>query len=79
MIRRATRFLLLCGFLPIVCIAQDNQGASPSVPGQPAQATTEPTGTPAAKTEKAKKVWTNEDVKSAGSVSVVGDDCEIPK
>jgi DNA-binding transcriptional MerR regulator len=74
MIRFTSRFLLLCGFLPIVCIAQDNQAASPSAASQqPAQATTEPTPTAAAKADKTKKVWTNEDVKSAGSVSVVGD------
>jgi hypothetical protein len=74
MIRRIPRLLLLCGFLPIVCIAQDSQAASPSVPSQqPTQATPEPTATPAGKTEKTKKVWTNEDVKSAGNVSVVGD------
>jgi hypothetical protein len=72
MIRRASRLLLLCGFLPIVCIAQDSQAASPSLPNQSStQATTEPT--PAAKTEKTKKVWTNDDVKAAGRVSVVGD------
>jgi hypothetical protein len=74
MIRRTSSLLLLCGFLPIVCIAQDSQAASPSVPGQqPPQATTEPTPIPISKTEKVKKVWTNDDVKSAGSVSVVGD------
>jgi hypothetical protein len=74
MIRCTSRLLLLCGFLPIVCIAQDNQAASPSVPSQqPTQTTTEPTPIPVAKTEKAKKVWTNDDVKNAGSVSVVGD------
>jgi hypothetical protein len=74
MIRRASRLLLLCGFLPIVCIAQDNQAASPSAASQqPTQAATEPTPTPAAKTDKTKKVWTNEDLKGAGSVSVVGD------
>lgn len=74
MIRCTSRLLLLCGFLPIVCIAQESQAASPSAPSQqPALATTEPTPTPAAKTEKPKKVWTNDDVKSAGSVSVIGD------
>jgi hypothetical protein len=77
MIRRTSRLLLLfllCSFLPIVCTAQDSQTASPSVPSQQStQATTEPTPTPAAKTEKAKKVWTNDDVKSADSVSVIGD------
>ena len=74
MIRRTSRLLLLCGFLPIVCIAQDNQAATPSAPSQqPTKATAEPTPIPIAKTEKTKKVWTNDDVKSAGRVSVVGD------
>ena len=74
MIRRTSRLLLLCGFLPLVCVAQDNQATSPSVPSQQSsQATVEPAPTSAAKTEKAKKVWTNDDVKNAGSVSVVGD------
>src|ERR1700751_6098950 len=74
MIRRASRLLLFCGFLPVVCVAQDNQANSPSAPTQqPAQATMEPTPTSVAKTEKSKKVWTNDDVKNAGSVSVVGD------
>jgi hypothetical protein len=74
MIRRTSSLLLLCGFLPIVCIAQDNQAASSSAPSQqPTKATTEPTPIPVAKAEKTKKVWTNDDVKSAGGVSVVGD------
>ena len=74
MIRRSSRFLLLCGFLPIACLAQDNQAASAPVPSQqPGKATAEPAPAPVAKTEKTKKVWTNDDVKSAGRVSVVGD------
>jgi hypothetical protein len=74
MIRRTSCLLLLCGVMPIVCIAQESQTAPPSVPSQqPTQATPEPAPQPIAKTEKAKKVWTNDDVKNAGSVSVVGD------
>ncbi|HTA58917.1 MAG TPA: hypothetical protein VK805_12210 [Candidatus Baltobacteraceae bacterium] len=74
MIRRTSLLLLLCGFLPLVCVAQDNPATSPSVPSQQStQAATEPTPTSAAKNEKPKKVWTNDDVKGAGSVSVVGD------
>jgi len=74
MIRRTSLLLLLCGFLPLVCVAQDNQATSPSAPSQQsAQATTEPTPSSAAKNEKPKKVWTNDDVKGAGGVSVVGD------
>jgi len=74
MIRRTSLLLLLCGFLPLICVAQDNPATSPSVPSQQStQAATEPTPTSAAKNEKPKKVWTNDDVKGAGSVSVVGD------
>jgi hypothetical protein len=74
MIRRTSLLLLLCGFLPLVCVAQDNPGTSPSVPSQQSiQATTEPTPTSAVKTEKTKKVWTNDDMKDTGGVSVVGD------
>ena len=73
MIRRTSRLILLCSFLPFVCMAQDNQPVSQSVASQQSpQATTEPTPAAAAKTEKPKKVWTNDDVKNAGSVSVVG-------
>ena len=74
MIRRTSLLLLLFGFLPLVCVAQDNPATSPSVPSQQStQATTEPNPSSAAKNEKPKKVWTNDDVKNAGSVSVVGD------
>ena len=74
MIRRTSLLLLLCGFLPLVCFAQDNPATSPAVPSlQATPAATEPTPTSAAKNEKPKKVWTNDDVKGAGSVSVVGD------
>jgi hypothetical protein len=74
MIRRVLLLLLSCGFLLVVCCSQDSQAAPPSAASQqPTQSTTEQTPTPAAKIEKPKKVWTNDDVKSAGSVSVVGD------
>ncbi|HTB91431.1 MAG TPA: hypothetical protein VK728_01290 [Candidatus Sulfotelmatobacter sp.] len=74
MIRHPSRLLLICGFLPIVCFAQDSETASTAAPTQqPTQATTEPTPTSTAKTEKPKKVWTNDDMNGAGSVSVVGD------
>jgi hypothetical protein len=74
MIRRTSLLLLLCGFLTLACAAQDNQATSPSVSSQQSTPTAgEPTPAPSAKTEKPKKVWTNDDVKSAGSVSVVGD------
>lgn len=72
MIRRTSLVLLLCCFLPLVCAAQDTQTTSPSVPNQQPQ-TTEPNPESAAKSEKPKKVWTNDDVKNAGNVSIVGD------
>lgn len=74
MIRRTSLLLLLCGFLPLVCVAQDNQATSQSVSNQQTtQTAAEPTPASAGKTEKPKKVWTNDDVKNAGDVSVVGD------
>jgi len=74
MIRRTSLLLLIYGFLPLICAAQDNQANSPSVPSQQStKAITEPTPTSPAEPEKTKKVWTNDDVKNAGSVSVVGD------
>jgi DNA-binding transcriptional MerR regulator len=74
MIRGTSRLILLCSFLPFVCMAQDNQAVSQSAASQQSrQATTEPAPASAARTEKSKKVWTNDDVKNAGSVSVVGD------
>ena len=74
MIRR----LLLLGFLLGFCLlgslaqvsrAQDSASSNSQSPAAtPANAATTP-----ASTEKPKKVWTNDDVKRAGSVSVIGD------
>lgn len=70
MIRRISLLLLLCSVLHLACAAQDTQTTSPSVSSQPAA---ESTPASSAKTDKPKKVWTNDDVKNAGDVSVVGD------
>jgi hypothetical protein len=68
MIRHTQGFLVLIGLFLLVCAApitraQDN-------PPTPPTASAPSTATPS---EKPKKVWTNDDVKSAGSVSVIGD------
>ena len=71
MIRRSQAFFILSGF----CFAlygaraqgQDNSAAPQQTP---AAATAQ---NASRSNDKPKKVWTNEDVKSAGSVSVIGD------
>lgn len=74
MIRRAIQigflasFCLLGSFTQGVC-AQDSAPNS----GQTPAATTTTTANAQATPEKPKKVWTNDDVKTAGNVSVVGD------
>ena len=72
MIRRSRSILMFPGFLLLVCApactwAQDSTSAR-----SPATPTTGSPSTPAAN-DKPKKVWTNDDVKSAGSISVFGD------
>ena len=74
MIRRLLPTLFLAGFFLLgtfvhEACAQDtatNSGQAPT-----ASATNTPNSQ--ATTEKSKKVWTNDDVRSAGSVSVIGD------
>ena len=71
MIRRLPRVFLLAAFWPALCLAQNSQdAAAPPANQTPASTNGSPSS---ATTPKPKKVWTNEDVKSAGSVSVVGD------
>ena len=74
MVRRSSLLLLLCGVLPIVCCAQSGQSATTSVTNQQSTQTANgQTATAASKTEKAKKVWTNDEVGTLqGTVSVVG-------
>lgn len=66
MVRRVSLGLFLGCVVPAFCAAQNAQDR----PASPAAA--QPASTAPA-TEKPKKVWTNEDIKSSGPVSVVGD------
>jgi hypothetical protein len=71
MIGYLSRVLVFAAFCPALCLAQAaqdpaNPPANPSPPPSASSANTAPAAKP-------KKVWTNEDVKSAGAVSVVGD------
>jgi len=70
MIRRLSRILFLAAVCAASCLAQAGQEPAPS-----ASPASQPSGTSstAPSPPKPKKVWTNEDVKSAGTVSVVGD------
>jgi len=74
MVRLTRMALLLASSWPALCCAQGNP--APTTPPNNQQPTTNASGdtqsspTPAA---KPKKVWTNDDVKAAGSVSVIGD------
>jgi len=74
MIRRNSLLLLIGGFLPVLCAAQStpsstaptaNQDSTPPTRGQASTGST--------KTDKTKKVWTNDEMGSLqGNVSVVG-------
>lgn len=66
MVRRVSLGLFLCCVVPVFCASQNAQDppASPAA-AQPASAAPAP--------GKNKKVWTNEDIKSSGPVSVIGD------
>lgn len=66
MVRRVSLGLFLCCVVPMFCASQNAQDppASPAA-AQPASAAPAP--------EKNKKVWTNEDIKSSGPISVIGD------
>jgi len=58
--------------LPVSCFAQSpdpTPAVTPQTPASPPGAN----ASPANPTDKPKKVWTNDDVKNAGGVSVVGD------
>ena len=72
MIRRSLPFASLASFCLLSCfasLAQDSASSNNSqTPATPANAPTS-----AAPAERPKKVWTNDDVKSAGGISVVGD------
>src|SRR5882672_12464219 len=74
MIRRTSLLPLFCAFLPALCCAQSGPEATAPAASQPATpATAGQTTPPAGKTDKTKKVWTNDEVKTLqGTVSVVG-------
>ena len=76
MIRRSTVLLLVSGILPALCSAQSGQAATPPASSQQSSSTAGgPAAPPAGKSEKTKKVWTNDEVGSLqGTVSVVGAD-----
>jgi len=72
MIRRSQKMLMFAGIAILLSsakfsLAQDNGPSSSQTPPVP-----NPQPAPASN-QKPKKVWTNEDVKSAGSISVIGD------
>jgi hypothetical protein len=78
MIRRGSILLILGSVFAAVCWAQHQQPANPPATNQqPATTangqTSPPAGSPPGKTEKTKKVWTNDEVATLpGTVSVVG-------
>ena len=74
MIRRSALFLVLGSVLPAVCWGQTDQSVTPSTANQQStQSASGQTSPPAGKTDKTKKVWTNEEVATLpGTVSVVG-------
>jgi hypothetical protein len=69
---RSISCILLATLSPGLCVAQNSQDPAPTNL-QLSKASPSDAPAPTATTDKAKKVWTNEDIKSAGSVSVVGD------
>jgi hypothetical protein len=74
MIRRSSLLVLISGVLPALCCAQSRQSVTPpAVNQQSTQTASGQTSTAASKTEKTKKVWTNEEIGTLqGTVSVVG-------
>jgi len=72
MIRHTQQILALTGFSLFLCLAPAAFSQGNSTPAQETPISLNPPSPPAA-SDKPKKVWTNEDVKSAGSVSVIGD------
>ncbi len=74
MIRRSSLLLVISCVLPGLCCAQSGQSATPPAANQQStQTASGQTSTAAGKTEKTKKVWTNDEVGTLqGTVSVVG-------
>ncbi len=74
MIRVNRMTLLLASFWPALCCAQGNPAPATPPNNQQTSTTTSDDGQSSpAPAAKPKKVWTNDDVKAAGSVSVIGD------
>jgi hypothetical protein len=75
-IRRIALLFILGSLLPVVCRAQSDPATVPPATNQQSSQSASGQGSPAAgKPEKAKKVWTNEEVSTLpGAVSVVGSD-----
>jgi DNA repair exonuclease SbcCD ATPase subunit len=74
MIRRSSLPLLLSVLMPAFCCAQNGQQTTPPATNQQSTSTASgQSSTPSGKTEKTRKVWTNDEVGSLqGAVSVVG-------
>jgi hypothetical protein len=74
MIRRNSLLILVGSLLPILCAAQNTPSSTASMTNQESTAPTGgPSSAPATKTEKTKKIWTNDEMGSLqGTVSVVG-------
>ena len=74
MIRRSSLLILISGVVPALCCAQNGQPANPRAADQQStQTASGQTSSAAGKTEKTKKVWTNDEVGTLqGAVSVVG-------
>jgi hypothetical protein len=74
MIRRSSVLLLVCAVLPLICQGQSEQQTTPPAASQQSGTSANAQSTPpTGKTEKSKKVWTNEEVGNLqGTVSVVG-------
>lgn len=74
MIRRSSLLPLFYAVLPVLCCAQSGPEATPPAASQPGTPAANGQSTPpAGKTDKTKKVWTNDNVKTLqGTVSVVG-------
>ncbi len=73
MIRHFATFFALISVWPALACAQTGQGQAAAASQQasiPVPGDTQPSPAP---TAKPKKIWTNEDIKGAGTVSVIGD------
>lgn len=73
MLRVISCVCLLAAFSPVLCAAQNAQDPATSPANQHPSPGPKDVATSAPPTDKSKKVWTNEDLKSSGSVSVIGD------